>query len=58
MKRGRLNRLGLLLAGLLGYRPGDYITKSYLGLYLDQCRRQGTPPSHMVFSAGNEPQKK
>ncbi len=46
------------MAGLLGYRPGDYLTKSYLALYLDQCHRQGTPPAHMVFSAGDEAQKK
>ncbi len=28
-------------AKLLGYGPADYITKSYLALYLDQRRRQG-----------------
>ncbi len=38
-------------AQLLGYAPADYITKSYLALYLEQCRRQGVQPSHMLFSA-------
>ncbi len=37
-------------AQLLGYGPPDYITKSYLALYLDQCRRQGVQPAHMLFS--------
>ena len=36
-------------AKLLGYGPRDYITKSYLALYLDQCRRQGVPPGNMLF---------
>ena len=31
-------------AKLLGYGPADYITKSYLALYLDQRRRQGVVP--------------
>lgn len=37
------------VAGLLGYSPADYITKSYLALYLDQCRKQGLPAGDMVF---------
>jgi len=37
-------------AKLLGFGPKDYITKSYLALYLDQCRARGMPPGHMVFS--------
>ncbi len=37
-------------ANLLGFGPKDYITKSYLALYLDQCRAQGMTPGHMVFS--------
>lgn len=36
-------------AELLGYRDGDYITRSYLALYLDQCRKQGVPAGDMVF---------
>ncbi|HEX9222469.1 MAG TPA: class IV adenylate cyclase [Candidatus Acidoferrales bacterium] len=38
-------------AKLLGFGPKDYITKSYLALYLEQCRVRGTTPGHMVFSA-------
>ncbi len=38
-------------AKLLGFGPKDYITKSYLALYLEQCRARGTTPGHMVFSA-------
>ncbi len=38
-------------AKLLGFSPKDYITKSYLAIYLDQCRAQGLTPGHMVFSA-------
>ncbi len=38
-------------AELLGFGPKDYITKSYLALYLDQCRTRGLAPGHMVFSA-------
>ncbi len=37
-------------ADLFGYAPADYITKSYLALYLDQCRKQGIPPGDMLFS--------
>lgn len=36
-------------AKLLGYGPRDYITQSYLALYLGQSRRQGTPATEMVF---------
>ena len=36
-------------AALLGYNPTDYITKSYLVLYLDHCRRQGVPAGDMLF---------
>ncbi len=33
----------------LGYRHGDYITTSYLALYLEQCRRRGQPTGDMLF---------
>ena len=33
----------------LGYSKEDYITNSYLGLYLDECRRRGELPGNMVF---------
>ena len=36
-------------AALLGYGPADYITKSYLQLYLEQCRKQGLSAADMVF---------
>lgn len=37
------------LARRLGYRPADYITKSYLALHLEDCRRSGLPPGDMLF---------
>jgi adenylate cyclase, class 2 len=37
-------------ARLLGFHPRDFITKNYLVLYLDDCKRQSLPPSHMLFS--------
>jgi adenylate cyclase, class 2 len=36
-------------ARLLGFHPRDFITKNYLVLYLDDCKRQGQQPSHMLF---------
>ncbi len=36
-------------AKLLGYGPADYITRGYLALYLDQCRKQGKPAGDMLF---------
>ena len=33
----------------LGYSKKDYIVKSYLALYLEECRRQGESPKNMVF---------
>lgn len=37
-------------ARALGYRPGQYITVSYLDLYLAACRRRRARPGHMVFN--------
>jgi adenylate cyclase class 2 len=34
----------------LGYSRADYITASYVQLYLDQCKRNGIAPGHMVFT--------
>jgi adenylate cyclase class 2 len=34
---------------LLGFHPRDFITKNYLVLYLDDCKRRNQPPSHMLF---------
>jgi adenylate cyclase, class 2 len=36
-------------ARLLGFHPRDFITKNYLVLYLDDCKRKNLPPSHMLF---------
>jgi adenylate cyclase class IV len=36
-------------AALLGFRPWEYITKSYLQIYLKACRRNGTRPGNMLF---------
>ncbi len=36
-------------ARLLGFHPRDFISKNYLVLYLDDCKRQGLQPSHMLF---------
>ena len=34
----------------LGYSKRDYVVKNYLTLYLEECRRKGVEPAHMVFS--------
>jgi len=36
-------------AALLGFHPSDYMTASYISLYLDYCRREGREASGMVF---------
>jgi adenylate cyclase class 2 len=36
-------------ARLLGYTRRDYVTASYAGLYLAECRRRGHKPGHMLF---------
>jgi adenylate cyclase class 2 len=38
-------------ARLLGFHPRDFITKNYLVLYLDDCKRQNLQPSHMLFDS-------
>jgi adenylate cyclase class 2 len=35
----------------LGHSEGDYILKSYLALYVEECRRRGAEPKDMVFPA-------
>jgi adenylate cyclase, class 2 len=37
-------------AGKLGFSRRDYITTNYLRLYVEDCRRKGEEPRHMVFS--------
>ena len=34
----------------LGYSRRDYVLKNYLTLYVEECRRKGEQPLHMVFS--------
>lgn len=33
----------------LGFSKKDYILKNYLVLYVEECRRRGEEPKHMVF---------
>jgi len=37
------------MARRLGYRPADYITRSYAALHFEECRRQGKRAGDMVF---------
>lgn len=39
----------------LGYSKGDYILKNYLTLYVEECRRRGEQPVHMLFRTGHSP---
>jgi adenylate cyclase, class 2 len=36
-------------AGELGFSKRDYVLKNYLRLYMEDCRRQGQEPRHMLF---------
>jgi adenylate cyclase class 2 len=36
-------------AKMLGYSEADYVLANYAGLYFEECRRRGEPPSNMVF---------
>jgi adenylate cyclase class 2 len=36
----------------LGFSKHDYVLKNYLVLYMEDCRRRGVQPSHMVFPNG------
>ena len=33
----------------LGHSTRDYVLKNYLVLYIEECKRQGLPPTHMLF---------
>src|SRR2546421_11011679 len=33
----------------VGFSKRDYVLKNYLWLYMEDCRRKGLQPSHMVF---------
>jgi adenylate cyclase, class 2 len=39
----------------LGYSRHDYVLKNYLSLYVEECRRKGEQPLHMVFSGRKSP---
>jgi adenylate cyclase, class 2 len=36
-------------AAELGYSRRDYVLKNYLTLYVEECRRRGEQPLHMIF---------
>lgn len=36
-------------ARVLGFHPRDFITKNYLVLYVEECKRKGVGASHMLF---------
>ena len=38
------------VAGKLGFTEPDYITASYIQLYVNHCKRQGIVPADMVFN--------
>ncbi len=38
----------------LGYSKRDYVLKNYLVLYVEECRRKGEEPHHMLFPAGEK----
>jgi adenylate cyclase class 2 len=44
-------------AEALGFSKRDYISKSYLELYIEECRRRGEQPRHMLFAVGNSKPK-
>ena len=37
------------VAGKLGFNESDYITASYIQLYVNYCKREGIAPGDMVF---------
>jgi adenylate cyclase class 2 len=39
----------------LGYSKSDYVLKNYLRLYVEDCRRKGVEPGHMVFLTRKKP---
>jgi len=42
----------------LGYAQRDYVLKNYLVLYLDECKRTGKQPTHMLFAGAVREKKK
>jgi adenylate cyclase class 2 len=43
------------VATRLGYSPQDYITSTYLALYIQKSREEGKKPSNMVFKGRKSP---
>jgi adenylate cyclase, class 2 len=41
----------------LGFSKRDYVLKNYLSLYVEECRRKGEEPRHMLFSNRKDPSK-
>jgi adenylate cyclase class 2 len=41
----------------LGYSKQDYVLKNYLVLYVEDCRRKGEQPRHMLFPDKKKPSK-
>jgi adenylate cyclase class 2 len=41
----------------LGYSNHDYVLKNYLLLYMEECRRKGEQPRHMLFHKRDTPSK-
>lgn len=41
----------------LGFSKQEYVVKNYLVLYMEECRRKGEQPSHMLFPPKQKPQK-
>ena len=39
----------------LGFTKHDYVLKNYLRLYMEDCRRKGEEPHHMVFPNSKRP---
>ncbi len=39
----------------LGFSKRDYVLKNYLRLYMEDCRRKGVEPRHMVFPNRRRP---
>ena len=46
------------VARQLGYSQRDYSSSSYGALYLEECRKQNTPPGDMLFSSRGHRKKK
>ena len=45
------------VAAELSFPKRDYVLKSYLALYMEECRRRGEQPQHMLFPDRKTPSK-